>query len=86
MIQTVTFVDEGQDFLEWDIEYSDEKKPGELLVGKVIDCRPFQADTWVGTQVYSADIRPGDLLPIVTRVIGKPTTLIHPVKRVEKKE
>ena len=89
MIQTVTFVDEGQDFLEWDIEFSEEGKPGEVLIGKVVDCRPFQADTWIGTEVYGADIRPGDLLSIVPRSTGKrvwprPTTLNHPVKSVKR--
>ncbi len=85
MIKTVTFKDEGQDFLEWDIEYSEEGKPGEVLVGRVIDCRPCQGNIWIRTEVYSADIRIGDLLPIVPPCTGKPTTLKHPVEKVENK-
>ena len=79
MIKRVTFRDDGQDFLEWDIEYPE----GDDFVGKVVACRPFQADIWVGTEVYSRDIRPGDLLPMVPPSTRKPMTLIHPVESVE---
>ncbi len=78
MKQTIIFKDEGQDFLEWDIEYPE----GDDIIGKVIACRPFQSEVWVGVEVYRRDIRPGDLLPIVSRVTGKPLTLKHPVETV----
>ncbi len=39
---TVIFKDEGQDFLEWDIDK-----------GKVVACRPFQEWLWLGTLVHS---------------------------------
>lgn len=39
---TITFQDQGQDFLEWDIKDR-----------KVVECRPFQADLWVGSKVLT---------------------------------
>lgn len=39
---TVTFKDQGQDFLEWDIKD-----------GKVVASRPFQAFVWCGREVHS---------------------------------
>lgn len=80
MIKTVKFKDEGQDFLEWDIEYSDDD-----WVGKVIDYRPFQHETWIGTDVYLKDIHNGDCLPIVPPINQRPMTLIHPVESVAEK-
>ena len=68
---TIHFVDEGQDFLEWDI---DEK-------GVVTACRPFQGWVWVGTKVHNKDIKPGDKLDIEGH--GLCTTLIHPVEKVQ---
>lgn len=81
MIKRVTFVDDGQDFLTWDIEYPE----GESIIGKVIDCQPFQDWVWVGTEVYQRDIKPGDELPIVLNPDTKPqpTMLIHAVESVE---
>jgi hypothetical protein len=69
---TVSFVDEGQDFLEWDI--NDE--------GKVVGCRPFQGWVWNGTTVHNKDIKPGDLLDITTPS-GLRRKLIHPVEKVQ---
>lgn len=68
---TVFFVDDGQDFLEWDI--TDE--------GKVADCRPFQGDIWIGTIVHNKDIQPGDYLDITTPE-DVDRRLIHPVEKV----
>jgi hypothetical protein len=39
---TITFEDQGQDFLVWDIKDR-----------KVVACRPFQADLWVGSEVHT---------------------------------
>lgn len=79
MLKKVTFKDEGQDFLEWDIEYPENSD----ILGKVVACRPFQSAVWVGTDVYQRDIHPGDHLPIVPPATGKPLTLKHPVEVVE---
>jgi len=67
---TVYFEDDGQDFLEWDIED-----------GKVIRCRPFQAWVWNGTLVHNNRIRKGTRLVITTKE-GLGTTLDHKVARV----
>lgn len=69
---TVFFIDDGQDFMEWDI--NDE--------GEVVDCRPFQGDIWIGTKVHNKDIRPGDYLNITTRA-GMRRALIHAVEKVQ---
>jgi hypothetical protein len=69
---TVFFVDEGQDFLEWDIDPQ----------GKVVACRPFQSEIWVGTIVHNKDIKPGDLLDF-TAVDGFHAQLIHAVEKVQ---
>jgi len=66
----VTFKDEGQDFLEWDIEKS-----------IVIACRPFQEWLWKGTKVHNRIIRPGDLLDI-TGSDGVRRTMLHPVESI----
>ena len=67
---TVYFEDDGQDFLEWDIQD-----------GKVVDCRPFQGWVWNGTQVTSTDIRKGTILNVVLKE-GAVTTLKHKVEKV----
>jgi len=67
---TVQLEDHGQDFLEWDIED-----------GVVVDCRPFQGWLWNGTMVHNTDIRPGDILEIVTRR-GEELKLNYPVEKV----
>lgn len=69
---TVFFVDDGQDFLEWDLNDK----------GEVVDCRPFQGDIWIGTQVHNKDIKPGDYLDITTSD-GIRRTLIHAVEKVQ---
>lgn len=68
---TVFFVDEGQDFLEWDISDT----------GEVMDCRPFQSDIWIGTMVHNKDIRPGDHLD-VTLPDGNRRYMTHAVEKV----
>lgn len=68
---TIVFVDEGQDFLEWDINSS----------GEVVACRPFQGWVWVGVKVHNKDIKPGDLITYTSKD-GARHTLIHPVEKV----
>lgn len=68
---TVVFVDDGQDFLEWDITDK----------GEVVDCRPFQGDVWIGTMVHNKDIQPGDHLDITTPD-GLDRKMVHAVENV----
>ena len=67
----VYFDDQGQDFLEWDIQD-----------GVVVGCRPFQEWLWKGTKVYNTDIKPGDYLQIDSPDVGQ-TNIKYPVERVE---
>lgn len=56
---TVRFQDEGQDFLEWDLDNW----------GNVVDCRPFQAWIWIRYRVLNPleNLRAGHTLMIVPR-------------------
>ena len=70
-MKTIRFKDEGQDFLEWDMDDT----------GTVVACRPFQADVWVGVHVLSRPV------PKRTILISGPYThgiceLAHPVESV----
>jgi len=69
---TIFFVDDGQDFLKWDINDK----------GEVVDCRPFQGFVWIGTKVHNKDIKPGDQLDITTPD-GTRRRLIHAVEKVQ---
>lgn len=71
-MRTIFFVDDGQDFTQWDIDAE----------GKVVACRPFQGWVWIGPKVHNKDIKPGDHLDITTRD-GIHRTLIHRVDRVQ---
>ena len=67
---TVTFKDEGQDFLEWDINK-----------GKIVACRPLQQWVWKGMEVHNKKIRPGSYLEI-SGEDGIRRTLSHPVESI----
>lgn len=54
MKHTIHFVDNGQDFLEWDLDHN----------GVVVDCRPCQASVWNGTKVLNRLVEPLMLLDI----------------------
>lgn len=69
---TVFFEDDGQDFLEWDINDK----------GEVVACRPFQGAIWIGTKVHNKDIHPGEHLDITT-TDGAARRLIHAVEKVQ---
>jgi len=69
---TVFFEDDGQDFLEWDINDK----------GEVVGCRPLQGDIWIGTKVQNKDIQPGDHLDITT-TDGINRHVIHAVEKVQ---
>ena len=68
---TIIFEDDGQDFLEWDVDSN----------GEVIECRPFQEDVWFGTYIHDVDIQPGDYLD-VTLPSGQRATLEYAVYKV----
>jgi hypothetical protein len=72
MRKLITFVDSGQDFLEWTIDEQ----------GVVVDCRPYQAAIWLGTIVLNQKIEAGCVLEIECRD-GRITNLIHRVESVE---
>jgi len=72
----ITFVDEGQDFLEW---YLDEE-------GYVLDSKPFQRNIWAGKSTIPDFSKKGDLLPIFMEELkGKDcfSHVIHPIKKIE---
>ena len=54
---TVRFQDNGQDFLEWDIDPKSRK---------IVGCRPFQGSVWGGALVLTPlnDLRSGALITI----------------------
>ena len=69
---TIAFEDDSQDFLEWDLDES----------GKVIDCRPFQADVWCGVLVLNAGtLQPGSEVQLQMKN-GEHRTLTHLVEEV----
>lgn len=68
---TVTLEDQGQDFLEWNIEN-----------GVVVGCRPFQEGVWKGTRVLNEKIEPGDVLWLWLKGAKSPTTLNYRVEEV----
>jgi hypothetical protein len=72
MKHTVEFADNGQDFLQWDIER-----------GVVVDSRPFQASVWKGTKVDIRRAEVGQLLPVVTPS-GRTSQIIYPVVAITK--
>lgn len=71
-MKRIFFEDDGQDFLEWDINEE----------GEVVACRPFQGWVWIGTKVNNEDIKPGDHLDI-TLPDGSRRTVFHAVAKVK---
>jgi hypothetical protein len=69
-MMTIRFDDDGQDFLEWDVDAE----------GKVVASRPGQAWLWVGTRVLTRPI-PGKMIEIQNAHTG-PATLRHKVQSV----
>ena len=77
-MRTIFFEDNGQDFLEWDIDDN----------GVVKACRPLQEELWLDTKVISANITPGMYITIHTSIGSSPRTttqLKHKVKAVSYK-
>lgn len=63
----VEFEDNGQDFLEWEIQD-----------GVVIECRPLQWWMWENSTVHTTRIAPGARLDVTTPT-GNRITLRHAV-------
>jgi hypothetical protein len=70
-MHTVEFQDDGQDFLEWDIDDN----------GVVVESRPFQTMVWGGSKVDTGTMRKGRRLAIVTSR-GTPLEIIYPIVAV----
>ncbi|MBX3660708.1 MAG: hypothetical protein KF740_19915 [Ramlibacter sp.] len=74
--QTIKFTDHFQDFLEWDLDAK----------GKVIECRPFQSQVWLGIHVVNhATLRKGSIVQFVRRgEKGGPRTIRYPLQAVRR--
>ena len=70
---TIVFEDKGQEFREWDIQD-----------GMVVECRPKQADIWVGTRVHTpiGGMRPGVRLEVTSRYRFERGRIIYPIAAV----
>lgn len=74
-VQKITLADRGQDFLEWYVRD-----------GIVIDCRPHQGSTWVGTKLVLDEgnpLAPGSTIYMHLPATGKTTNLNYPVESIE---
>lgn len=70
-LRMITFVDTGQDFVEWIINDQ----------GVIVDCRPFQAWAWLGNRVINTDVQPGEHVRINAKAFGgQPFTIKHIVE------
>lgn len=72
MITRITFKDEGQDFLTWDIN-SD---------GQIIACKPFQFSIWKQWNVMNKRFTVGRLIHL--RKADATMTVKYPIEKVEK--
>lgn len=73
-LRTIRFEDNGQDFLEWDIDRA----------GKVIGCRPFQSATWCGCVVTNHGvIQAGDYPMIVSPRLRGQRLVTHCVASIK---
>ncbi|MNN55817.1 hypothetical protein D3C81_1707110 [compost metagenome] len=70
-MQTIYFEDQGQDFLEWDIDRN----------GVVVDSRPFQAEVWCGAVVQSLAV--GSPPTVRGPRIATTHTLKYSVERIQ---
>jgi len=70
---TIVFEDCGQKFREWDIQD-----------GVVTDCRPAQADIWIGTRVHTpiSAMRAGVRLEITSRYRLERGRIVYPIQAV----
>jgi hypothetical protein len=72
--KTIHFADQGQDFLEWDLDRN----------GVVVDSRPFQATIWCGTKVLNRQIAPGAYVRAKV-ITGRELELKYPVVSIAPK-
>lgn len=78
-VKRLHFEDQGQDFLWWDINQSDE----------VVDCGPFQASIWVGSQIIAdseSGIVEGDRPLFIGKQGGDARRLLYAIESIEEKE
>ncbi|KKN74872.1 hypothetical protein LCGC14_0386210 [marine sediment metagenome] len=75
---TIVFEDDGQDFLEWDLERNPQRPFDYLVIG----CRPFQDWLWKGTIVHTENQSLGPILEVTTPA-GRRTRVVHRVKMVK---
>ncbi|WP_447776360.1 hypothetical protein [Variovorax boronicumulans] len=71
LAKTIAFADQGQDFLEWDLDST----------GKVVACRPFQASIWIGHTVRNHERITVGSYAVIT-VDGTPLAIRYPLERV----
>lgn len=72
-MKKIYFEDHGQDFLWWTIDRD----------GFVIDCGPFQASVWVGSQVLQPyNLKVGGEVDFNTKR-GSLLTLKYKIKKIE---
>jgi hypothetical protein len=72
----IHFKDLGQDFLWWDLDENN----------KVVDCGPFQATLWVGTQVFDdseTGIIEGDHILFESKHAADFIRLRYPIEIIE---
>lgn len=80
-IITIEFEDHGQDFLEWDIEFTH----SDYALGKVIDSRPFQKDIWDKYFVISGKPEEKQYVSISTDPDSKVIKIQYPITKVTEK-
>lgn len=75
MLVKIEFEDHGQDFLTWIIDTEKQK---------VIDCWPFQAAIWVGSEVTQTDFEKGGLVNFTKDFTEETITadIKYPISRV----
>lgn len=71
MIKRITFKDEGQDFLTWDIDAD----------GQITACEPFQFGIWKHWKVMNKRFTVGRLIHL--RKAEATMTIKYPIEKVE---
>lgn len=74
MITRITFKDEGQDFLVWDINED----------GVIVECKPFQFSHWSKWNVMNKRFNIGSFVHL--RKINETMTIKYPIEKIEKLE
>lgn len=80
-IVTIEFEDHGQDFLEWEIEFT----YSDYALGKVIDSRPFQKDIWDKYFVISGKPKEKQYVSVGTDPDSKVIKIQYPITKVTEK-